>query len=65
MRGLGLQTVTKEGEFVAVEIAFLVVEIAGEVPPFGFKFGMRAVVTRKGPRPGGGGVDPGIVGHEA
>ena len=60
-----METVTEKGELVAVGIAFFVVEIAGKIPPFGFKFGMRAVVTRKGPRPGGGGVDPGIVGHEA
>ena len=55
-----METVTEEGEFVAVGIAFFVVEIAGQVPPFGFKFGMRAVITRKGPRPRGGGVGPGI-----
>ena len=42
-----METVTEEGEFVAVGIAFCVVEIAREVPPFGFELGMRAVVTGK------------------
>ncbi len=42
-----MEAVTKEGEFVAGGIAFFVVEIAGQVPPFGFKFGMRTVVTGK------------------
>ncbi len=60
-----METVTEEGEFVAVGIAFCVVEIAREVPPFGFEFGMRAVVTRKRPGPRGGGVGPGIGGYEA
>ncbi len=60
-----METVTEEGEFVAVGIAFCVVEIAREVPPFGFELGMRAVVTGKGPRPGCGGVCPGIGGYEA
>ena len=65
MVGFGLQAMPEEGEFVAVGIVFFVVKIAGQVPPFGFKFGMSAVVTRKGPRPRGGGVGPGIGGHEA
>ncbi len=42
-----METVTEEGEFVAVGIALWVVEIAREVPPFGFELGMRAVVTGK------------------
>jgi hypothetical protein len=50
--------VAKEGEFVAVRIAFFVVEVAGEVPPFGFKLGVGSVVTWKGPGPGREGAGP-------
>ena len=45
--GFRLQSMAKEGEFVAVRIAFFVVEVAGEVPPFGFKLGVGSVVTWK------------------
>jgi len=59
--GLGgdrLQAVTEEGEFIAVGIAFFVVEVSGEVPPFGFEFGVSSVITREGPGPGGEGSGP-------
>ncbi len=58
--GFRLQSVAKEGEFIAVGIAFFVVEVAGEVPPFGFKLGVSSVIARKGPGPGGEGTGPGL-----
>lgn len=50
----------KEGEFIAVGIAFFVVEVTGEVPPFGFKLGVSSVVAGEGPGPGGEGAGPGL-----
>ena len=58
--GFRLQSVAKEGEFIAVGIAFFVVEVAGEVPPFGFKLGVSSVIAREGPGPGGEGAGPGL-----
>ena len=56
--GFRLQSVAKEGEFIAVGIAFFVVEVTGEVPPFGFKLGVSSVIAREGPGPGGEGAGP-------
>ncbi len=56
--GFRLQSVAKEGEFISVGIAFFLVEVTGEVPPFGFKLGVSSVIARKGPGPGGEGAGP-------
>ena len=53
LAGYGLETVTEEGQFIAVGVALIVIKIAGEVPPFGFEFGMGSVIAGKRPGPGG------------
>ena len=58
--GDGLETVTEKGEFVAVGVSVFIVEVSGEVPPFGFKFGVRAVIPRKRPGPRLEGSRPGV-----
>jgi len=59
--GLGghrLEAVTEKGEFVAVGVALVIIEVTGEVPPFGFEFRMGSVVARKRPGPRGEGALP-------
>ena len=56
--GLRLEAVTEEGEFVAVGVALVIIEVTGEVPPFGFEFRMGPVIAGKGPGPGGEGALP-------
>ena len=56
--GDGLEAVPEEGELVAVGVAGGVLQIAGEVPPLGFEFGMGAVVAGELPAPGRQGSRP-------
>ena len=59
--GLGghrLEAVTEKGEFVAVGVPLVIIEVTGEVPPFGFEFRMGSVVARKRPGPRGEGALP-------
>ena len=56
--GCSLQTVAKEGQFIAVRVVVGVLQITREVPPFGFEFGMGSVVPRERPNSGGEGAGP-------
>jgi len=49
--GNGLESVTEEGEFVAIRVSVFIVEVSGEVPPFGFEFWVGSVIPRERPGP--------------
>ena len=60
MCGDGLEAMTEEGEFVAVRVSVFIVEISGEVPPFGFELRVGSVIAWKRPGPWLHCASPGI-----